>query len=146
MKANSVCQLLALQPLTIHQQTISVQKPIRVESHLQSYQTGTERNSSNPAYATCRMLLPAPRHSTSSSTSFTTSDPSSSSSNLQLTSQSSTSIPQYGRRKNWKPRKQEEFGDGGAYPECHLAQYPLEMGRKKQVSSPSCSPRFHSCG
>jgi hypothetical protein len=22
-------------------------------------------------------------------------------------------------------------GDGGAYPECHVAQYPLEMGRKK---------------
>jgi len=22
-------------------------------------------------------------------------------------------------------------GDGGAYPECHVAQYPLEMGKKK---------------
>ena len=22
-------------------------------------------------------------------------------------------------------------GDGGAYPECHIAQYPLDMGRKK---------------
>ena len=22
-------------------------------------------------------------------------------------------------------------GDGGAYPECHVAQYPLDMGRKK---------------
>ena len=23
------------------------------------------------------------------------------------------------------------LGDGGAYPECHIAQYPLEMGKKK---------------
>jgi hypothetical protein len=22
-------------------------------------------------------------------------------------------------------------GDGGAFPECHIAQYPLDMGRKK---------------
>ena len=22
-------------------------------------------------------------------------------------------------------------GDGGAYPECHVAQYPLDLGRKK---------------
>ena len=22
-------------------------------------------------------------------------------------------------------------GDGGAYPECHVAQYPLDMGKKK---------------
>jgi hypothetical protein len=22
-------------------------------------------------------------------------------------------------------------GDGGAYPECHIAQYPVDMGRKK---------------
>ena len=22
-------------------------------------------------------------------------------------------------------------GDGGAYPECNIAQYPLDMGRKK---------------
>lgn len=25
----------------------------------------------------------------------------------------------------------EYIGDGGSYPECHVAQYPLEMGRKK---------------
>lgn len=28
----------------------------------------------------------------------------------------------------------DDFGDGGAYPECHIAQYPLEMGRKNKVS------------
>lgn len=23
------------------------------------------------------------------------------------------------------------LGDGGSYPECHVAQYPLGMGKKK---------------
>jgi hypothetical protein len=40
-------------------------------------------------------------------------------------------IPPYGQRKGWKPSTQDDFGDGGAYPECHVAQYPLELGRKK---------------
>lgn len=40
-------------------------------------------------------------------------------------------IPAYGSRKGWKPRIPDHFGDGGAYPECHIAQYPLDMGRKK---------------
>lgn len=42
--------------------------------------------------------------------------------------------PPYGQRKGWKPSKPEDFGDGGSYPECHVAQYPLEMGRKKASS------------
>lgn len=37
--------------------------------------------------------------------------------------------PAYLRRKNFVPRKSEDFGDGGAFPEIHVAQYPLEMGR-----------------
>jgi SNW domain-containing protein 1 len=41
------------------------------------------------------------------------------------------SLPTYGTRKGWRPTSQEHFGDGGSYPECHVAQYPLEMGRKK---------------
>ncbi|PWN92635.1 hypothetical protein FA10DRAFT_490 [Acaromyces ingoldii] len=43
----------------------------------------------------------------------------------------------YGQRRGWKPREQDDFGDGGAYPECHIAQYPLEMGRKKSSKSGS---------
>ena len=27
-------------------------------------------------------------------------------------------------------------GDGGAYPECHVAQYPLDMGKKKVSRAP----------
>jgi hypothetical protein len=28
-------------------------------------------------------------------------------------------------------------GDGGAFPECHIAQYPLDMGRKKVCLPPN---------
>ncbi|EPQ57934.1 hypothetical protein GLOTRDRAFT_114500 [Gloeophyllum trabeum ATCC 11539] len=45
-----------------------------------------------------------------------------------------TVIPPYGQRKGWKPQSQEDFGDGGAYPECHVAQYPLQMGKKKTAA------------
>jgi len=46
-----------------------------------------------------------------------------------------SSAPPYGQRGKWVPRAQADFGDGGAYPECHVAQYPLEMGRKKETVS-----------
>lgn len=29
-------------------------------------------------------------------------------------------------------------GDGGAYPECHVAQYPLGMGTKKVCGTTMC--------
>jgi hypothetical protein len=38
--------------------------------------------------------------------------------------------PPYGSRAGFVPRKPADFGDGGAYPECHVAQYPLDCGRK----------------
>jgi SNW domain-containing protein 1 len=43
--------------------------------------------------------------------------------------------PPYGKRAGWRPRGQEDFGDGGAFPEIPVAQYPLDMGRKSQSSS-----------
>uniref|UniRef100_A0A7N8X1B9 SNW domain-containing protein 1 n=1 Tax=Mastacembelus armatus TaxID=205130 RepID=A0A7N8X1B9_9TELE len=43
--------------------------------------------------------------------------------------------PPYGHRKGWVPRSLEDFGDGGAFPEVHVAQFPLEMGRKKKTSN-----------
>lgn len=39
--------------------------------------------------------------------------------------------PTYGRRKGWIPRSLDDYGDGGAFPEVHIAQYPLNMGKKK---------------
>ncbi|KAF3479546.1 uncharacterized protein GIQ15_06522 [Arthroderma uncinatum] len=38
--------------------------------------------------------------------------------------------PPYGKRAGWRPRSLEDFGDGGAFPEIAVAQYPLDMGRK----------------
>ncbi|KAJ1727033.1 mRNA splicing protein, partial [Coemansia biformis] len=39
------------------------------------------------------------------------------------------SIPPYGKRRGWVPKALEDFGDGGAYPEVHMRQFPLGMGR-----------------
>lgn len=41
-------------------------------------------------------------------------------------------IPAYPHRveKKFIPRSADDFGDGGAYPEIHLAQFPLNMGKK----------------
>lgn len=36
-------------------------------------------------------------------------------------------IPPYGGRKGWIPKTVEDFGDGGAFPEIHVLQYPLNM-------------------
>ncbi|KAM0744059.1 hypothetical protein ACQRIT_001373 [Beauveria bassiana] len=43
--------------------------------------------------------------------------------------------PPYGQRSGWRPRSQEDFGDGGAFPEVPVAQYPLDMGRKGSTTS-----------
>jgi len=43
--------------------------------------------------------------------------------------------PPYGQRAGWRPRSAEDFGDGGAFPEIGVAQYPLDMGRKGGSSS-----------
>ncbi|KAL4886230.1 transcriptional regulator Cwf13/SkiP [Aspergillus karnatakaensis] len=41
-----------------------------------------------------------------------------------------TGPPPYGNRAGWRPRAAEDYGDGGAFPEILVAQYPLDMGRK----------------
>ncbi|KAL3616408.1 hypothetical protein CASFOL_039798 [Castilleja foliolosa] len=38
-------------------------------------------------------------------------------------------VPPYLKRAGFKPSKPDDFGDGGAFPEIHYAQYPLGMGR-----------------
>lgn len=44
-------------------------------------------------------------------------------------SQPRVEIPPYGKREGYLPRSKEDFGDGGAFPELHIKQYPLDMGR-----------------
>ena len=45
--------------------------------------------------------------------------------------------PPYGQRKAWIPRVLQDFGDGGAYPEIHVAQYPLNLGRPEHEKKKS---------
>lgn len=73
-------------------------------------------------------LLPTPRFSSNASSHSDDEDDG----ELPMPSTALTTlIRPYGGRKGWRPSKPEEFGDGGAYPECSLAQYPLGMGKKK---------------
>ena len=46
-----------------------------------------------------------------------------------------TGPPAYGQRAGWRPRSAEDYGDGGAFPEIPVAQYPLDMGRKSSSTS-----------
>jgi SNW domain-containing protein 1 len=54
--------------------------------------------------------------------------------------------PPYGKRSGWRPRGQEDFGDGGAFPEIPVAQYPLDMGRKGQTSSNALAVQVNAEG
>ena len=54
--------------------------------------------------------------------------------------------PAYGQRAGWRPRSQEDFGDGGAFPEIPIAQYPLEMGKKGANSSNALAVQVDSEG
>uniref|UniRef100_U5EZF5 Putative mrna splicing factor/ chromatin binding snw family nuclear protein n=1 Tax=Corethrella appendiculata TaxID=1370023 RepID=U5EZF5_9DIPT len=45
--------------------------------------------------------------------------------------------PPYGRRKGWIPRNEADFGDGGSFPEIHVAQYPLGLGAPENKSKKS---------
>ena len=47
--------------------------------------------------------------------------------------------PPYGNRANgkWIPRTPADFGDGGAFPEIHAAQYPLGMGERNEKKEKS---------
>jgi SNW domain-containing protein 1 len=40
--------------------------------------------------------------------------------------------PAYGERAGFVPRTDDDFGDGGAFPEIHILQFPLSMGRKEK--------------
>lgn len=52
-----------------------------------------------------------------------------------LTGCQRTGPPAYGQRSGWRPRSAEDYGDGGAFPEVPVAQYPLDMGRKGTSTS-----------
>jgi SNW domain-containing protein 1 len=37
--------------------------------------------------------------------------------------------PKQGERIGWTPTTDDDYGDGGAFPEIHVDQYPLGIGR-----------------
>ncbi|CAL1360659.1 unnamed protein product [Linum trigynum] len=45
-------------------------------------------------------------------------------------------FPPYLHREGFVPRKLADFGDGGAFPEIHIAQYPLDMYRNLSAARP----------
>ncbi|TRM59307.1 pre-mRNA-processing protein 45 [Schizophyllum amplum] len=55
-------------------------------------------------------------------------------------------VPPYGQRKGWRPTSQADYADGGAYPECHVAQYPLDMGKKKTAAGNTIALQVDSEG
>lgn len=81
-------------------------------------------------------MLPKPHHAPTAQSVDDSAEASSSSSSSTVVP-TGPSIPAYGRRVGWRPKTADDFGHGGAYPECHVAQYPLEMGRKKSGKSGS---------
>eukprot|EP00854_Cymbomonas_tetramitiformis_P003856 gene3856-4816_t len=44
-------------------------------------------------------------------------------------------VPPYGKRHGFTPRRPDDFADGGAFPEIHVAQYPLGMGKGDDKSA-----------
>ncbi|KAI0977190.1 SKIP/SNW domain-containing protein [Xylaria arbuscula] len=46
-----------------------------------------------------------------------------------------TGPPPYGQRAGWRPRSEDDYADGGAFPEIPIAQYPLQMGKKSETSN-----------
>lgn len=58
----------------------------------------------------------------------------------------SRTAPPYGKRKGWIPRTVDDFGDGGAFPEIHVAQYPLSMGRAEESKSNALAVQLDAAG
>ena len=56
------------------------------------------------------------------------------------------SAPPYMKRMGWIPRTVEDFGDGGAFPEIHVAQYPLNMGRDDGNKSNALAVQLDATG
>merc|ERR1719166_457023 len=54
--------------------------------------------------------------------------------------------PPYMKRAGWIPRTVEDFGDGGAFPEIHVAQYPLNMGRDDGNKSNALAVQLDASG
>ncbi|CEI99752.1 hypothetical protein G6F70_004677 [Rhizopus microsporus] len=82
--------------------------------------------------ASLSSLLPKPRQNLSSTSSAPQLEKQI---NQIITKATAHRIPPYGQRQNFRPRLPEDFGNGGAFPEINIPQYPLDMGRKDKAST-----------
>jgi len=78
-------------------------------------------------------LLPAPKQVIPEPT--TTFHPAADAPLYPSTKKAAKAAPPYGQRTGWVPRTEEEFGDGGAFPEIHIPQFPLGLGQKRGAST-----------
>ncbi|KAJ2751024.1 mRNA splicing protein [Coemansia pectinata] len=89
-------------------------------------------------------FLPEPKHTTSRPE--TKVPEVSDSQALAVTTTDSSPIPAYGQRIGWVPKTASDFGGGGAYPEIHMLQYPLGMGKKRTAKGNALSKQVDSDG
>lgn len=75
-------------------------------------------------------LLPKPKATAASQAAPEASQATSAGSLTQLVSKRS-GPPPYRQRDGFQPRTVADFGDGGAFPEINMMQYPYDMGKKK---------------
>lgn len=57
--------------------------------------------------------------------------------NLGALQNANATAPPYGARRGFIPRSETDYGDGGAFPEIHVAQYPLNMGAPNSAGKKS---------
>ena len=96
-----------------------------------------------PRMASLLTRLPAPKHAPL----VAYEEDSSSDSEEEDTKQViGPSYPPYGKRRGWTPLSDKDFGDGGAFPEVHVLQYPLGMGRKEKGNSTAVALKVDSDG
>ncbi|KAI8079754.1 SKIP/SNW domain-containing protein [Halteromyces radiatus] len=84
--------------------------------------------------ATLSSLLPKPRQTVKTSTPNEKINKQQTFNQL-ISKGSAQVIPPYGQRSSFRPRFPEDFGNGGAFPEISMVQYPLDMGRKKSTKT-----------
>ncbi|KAJ2492177.1 mRNA splicing protein [Coemansia sp. RSA 2050] len=89
-------------------------------------------------------FLPEPKHTTSRPEPKVSK--ASDSQALVATNTDASTIPAYGQRIGWVPKTASDFGGGGAYPEIHVLQYPLGMGKKRAGKSNALSKQVDSDG
>lgn len=88
-------------------------------------------------------LLPAPTYVQQFEDDFDDEDDHRSKNKMQL---ATTGPPPYIHRSGWVPRSQEDFGDGGAFPEIMVAQFPLGMGFERKEKSNALPVQMDASG